>query len=1017
MDYNTARDRLIVETVAIGQDEAKRKMEGVAAATDKVTVASEKQERAIRTTASGFERMMAQIDKTVAAEQKHIRQMEQINRYLSEGTINGTQYGRALDLINRRHTETIAAAQKAAVANDNFTKTAGLARHEMLNFGRQLSDVGTQLAGGQSPFLILAQQGPQVLDIFAASNASAKGFAQQLLAMVTPARVLGATLVGGAIAATAAWAAFASQQKELDASLTGLGRGTGTTRAGLNSIAEGVGGNISTSAARDLVGGFAATGRIDPSIMGRAAGMTRNLSLQLGVDLSEAGGIMTKALADPVKGAEDLNAKLGILDGRTREYIRTAVSFNDRTSAQDALLKALAPTIADAEKRVTAFGRAWNYTWNQISGAADAVGKVIAGTAGLTAGQQLDSLLRQRADAVRASQAPAPGQPTFVPGLGYFHQTPRGAPTAQSQATGDIARIDAEIEKYRRQAENELWMARRQAAEEAARIKSLEVETVQKLTAEAELAVKAIGAVTLSERAAIAADQARMQALHSGQSALMASTQAEIERNKVLAEAARQAREAVRDSNQQAALIGLKPYERRLREIQFEEQRNRERFGGGVSAAPVAAGSRVSGLDEGFGAKVRALITAVEQAGGTTTITSGFRSTERQAELYQQYGPGRAARPGSSQHERGLAVDIVTSDPSALREAAARLGLRVLPSNGGAWHVDAGLGARGGGGVPGGGGDPAATIASNARRAAYDAAFSEPIRQAQRDVDELRTANDNLSRSFGQSAQQIDEVNNLTRLLNQARRESNGEINPKYIADAEKVAKAMAEQQERQRQLNRQFEEQRRLVGDLQGAFSGALGGFLSDLLEGKKASEALGNAIKRLAADLTQMAANMAIRALFQGLFGSLAGGSGGGLLGGLFKPSAYGNAFLGGNVIPFANGGVVTGPTIFPMARGMGLMGEAGPEAVMPLQRAPDGRLGVVANDRGGGNVVNFSVNVQNNNGSQVRVEKRDDGNGGVAADVIVGEMVGAALERPGSPANRSIESRGAKRALTHY
>jgi len=69
---------------------------------------------------------------------------------------------------------------------------------------------------------------------------------------------------------------------------------------------------------------------------------------------------------------------------------------------------------------------------------------------------------------------------------------------------------------------------------------------------------------------------------------------------------------------------------------------------------------------------------------------------------------------------------------------------------------------------------------------------------------------------------------------------------------------------------------------------------------------------------------------------------------------PNANGNAFSGGNVIPFANGGVVGGPTAFPMSGGrMGLMGEAGPEAIMPLKRGKGGKLGVVA-EGGGGNVT---------------------------------------------------------------
>lgn len=46
---------------------------------------------------------------------------------------------------------------------------------------------------------------------------------------------------------------------------------------------------------------------------------------------------------------------------------------------------------------------------------------------------------------------------------------------------------------------------------------------------------------------------------------------------------------------------------------------------------------------------------------------------------------------------------------------------------------------------------------------------------------------------------------------------------------------------------------------------------------------------------------------------------------------------------ITPFATGGVIGAPSYFPMSGGFGLAGEAGPEAIMPLSRGPDGRLGV--------------------------------------------------------------------------
>jgi tape measure domain-containing protein len=59
-----------------------------------------------------------------------------------------------------------------------------------------------------------------------------------------------------------------------------------------------------------------------------------------------------------------------------------------------------------------------------------------------------------------------------------------------------------------------------------------------------------------------------------------------------------------------------------------------------------------------------------------------------------------------------------------------------------------------------------------------------------------------------------------------------------------------------------------------------------------------------------------------------------------GFFSPSANGNAFGANGIIPFAKGGIVNSPTMFPFAKGIGLMGEAGPEAIMPLSRGPGGQ-----------------------------------------------------------------------------
>ena len=87
-------------------------------------------------------------------------------------------------------------------------------------------------------------------------------------------------------------------------------------------------------------------------------------------------------------------------------------------------------------------------------------------------------------------------------------------------------------------------------------------------------------------------------------------------------------------------------------------------------------------------------------------------------------------------------------------------------------------------------------------------------------------------------------------------------------------------------------------------------------------------------------------------------------------FVYNANGNAFNNGKIIPYANGGVVGSPTMFPMSGGnTGLMGEAGPEAILPLKRGPNGKLGVESS--GGSVVVNQTINVSTGVAQTVRNE----------------------------------------------
>lgn len=144
------------------------------------------------------------------------------------------------------------------------------------------------------------------------------------------------------------------------------------------------------------------------------------------------------------------------------------------------------------------------------------------------------------------------------------------------------------------------------------------------------------------------------------------------------------------------------------------------------------------------------------------------------------------------------------------------------------------------------------------------------------------------------------------------------------------------------------------------------LSGMISDLRNGISAGEAFANVLTKIA-DRIQ---DQLVDALFD-LNGASSGGKGGGgILGNLFSGlfslfSAKGDSFGAGGVHAFAKGGtftnkVVTTPKTFRFANGTGLMGEAGPEAILPLSRASDGRLGVVAQGGAVGKGSNDVVNV---------------------------------------------------------
>ena len=165
-------------------------------------------------------------------------------------------------------------------------------------------------------------------------------------------------------------------------------------------------------------------------------------------------------------------------------------------------------------------------------------------------------------------------------------------------------------------------------------------------------------------------------------------------------------------------------------------------------------------------------------------------------------------------------------------------------------------------------------------------------------------------------------------------------------------------------------------IGNLRDAMGQLTTNAIGGLEESLTSLATTGTAnFREFAASILKDTTRMIIRQLILKSIMQLIGGIGGSATAKSFEmPSAPfipsggykfadGGAFANG-IVPFANGGIVSSPTLFKFAKGggfnTGLMSESGPEAIMPLRRGADGKLGV-ASSGGGSTTINVSVDAK--------------------------------------------------------
>lgn len=1064
-----------IKAESVGVTEAAAAADKLGAAVDGAAAANDSFSKSTLSVDRALDRVRRQIDESYRQSKQFEAGQRTLDRALEASRITTAEYERDLALLSTRFgvasgaTDAVAKAAEdsargmelAARANDNFKRSAegsakatGLARHELVNLSRQVQDIGVSLASGQSPMTVLIQQGTQVADIFASSQGSLRGFFGQVLGGAARFATSAAGMATGllAIGAASAYAShqYAEGQREVEIALLGVGRASGLTVDGINKVAEAVArnGNISRSTAREFASLFAGTGRIDSSLItpGLLDSATKGFSVLTGQSQRDAAQALAQAIASPSAGAAELEKRLGSLDDAQRQFIRNSEAAGNRTAAQKALFDAFNPTLQEAATKTNWLAKAWENVSNWASNAADNVGKAIAGST------TLDDRIGKLREQIANRQSWGLGTDTLQAELDPLLRQRRANREAQDSRTadaraaelssqaGDVLRSIFSDKSGLQNLRNQKELLEKIFGDSSAMAKLGALgpkvsEGIERLNSSIEhfetaaqraandnaLQIQSINAYTLAQKVAVEMERARIEAIRAGRGELQAGVEAEQARSRVIAEANRQLRDTARDLKEAGGLIGLSPFARSLQEARNQSRREGETLGG--------AGAYRGNLTRDQ------LLDLIEQK------ESGGRNVPN-----YKFGPGFTAQghfqiTNSTWRDiaRTAGIDLgqypnAMSAPYAVQRSAANALIDTRGVQPWAPHNPALRAALGGAANDNGGvATNAAAREANVLREAYEG-WNTPLANSERQLQASSALLKRQAESMFASAEETAKAAEKQRLLNE------------YAAQGIPITAGLAAQIDRTAAgygaFARQTEELQRMqdtmrtIGDLG---KDALKGFVSDLRAGKSAGEAMQNVLNRLIDKLLEMAIN--------DMFGKAFGGSGGGgFWGSVFKfigggfggvsagPTpissgtgglyANGGVFGPGGLHPFALGGaftnsIVSRPTLFPFANGTGLMGEAGPEAIMPLRRGRDGRLGVAAAVAAAQPAaeparVSFSLI---NNGRPVEIEatqEMPDGRGGRRVEVVLNEAVGKAISEPGAARDAMQNSYGARQRV---
>lgn len=361
---------------------------------------------------ASLDQVRAKYDPLFAAGMRYKEALAEINAAARVGAIDERVRAEAIQRTKDSFAQQVATIRTGADASDASVKKLGngivgssrAARAEMINLSRQVQDVGVSLVSGQSLFIVATQQGSQIFDVFASSERSIGDFFKQAVSgaarfLMPAALVTGAVLGIGAAIVTAA-SQYGTAQREIDAALTGVGRAAGVLRSDINAIASDSASTfgLSVSEARNFATALAATGKIGKDNIEPIVALGHDVASAYGEGATSAAKRLADAFADPVKGADALNARLGFLDAAMLRQINNLQAQNRLYEAQQVLAAGVKSGLDGVNQTLASSAHFWTSIGNTLSNWWDSLGKFSSRVTGIGFTQGLDEQLQQTKD-------------------------------------------------------------------------------------------------------------------------------------------------------------------------------------------------------------------------------------------------------------------------------------------------------------------------------------------------------------------------------------------------------------------------------------------------------------------------------------------------------------------------------------------------------------------------------------------------------------------------------------------